>query len=335
MINLDMHSIPSERPDKNHPDGEIACIGVGTIGSSWASLFAWKGYEVNIYDQSKEAVKKAKILIKTHISSLNKSVSRRSENTEDVLDRIHIKSDLKAALDSVWYVQESVFESYEVKNPLFHKMDKITPPETILATSTSGLLITEIQKAVNHHPERCIIAHPWNPPHIMPLIEVIPGPETSAETVDRTIELMDKLDKKPVLIKKDIPGQIGNRLSAALWREAVDLVTKGIATPEEIDTVLKYGPGLRWAIMGLFLTYHLGGGTGGMEYFLKKGFGATFPEWWKDMAKWDEYPLESFERIIEKIKTYSTLNKMDYRALSQWRDRKLREILRIIENTDE
>jgi 3-hydroxypropionate dehydrogenase (NADP+) len=311
---------------------KIACIGVGTIGSSWASLFAWNKYEVNIYDESDDAIRRALELIKANLETLSTILSEPKETAKKAFDRIHVVANLEEALDNVWYVQESVFESYEVKKPLFYKMDEIAPSNTILATSTSGLLITEIQKAAKKHPERCIIAHPWNPPHIIPLVEVIPGPLTTEKVITKTMNFMDGLGKKTVLVKKDVPGQIGNRLSAALWREAVDLVNRGIVTAEDVDTVIKYGPGLRWALMGIFLTYHLGGGVGGIDYFLKKGFGQAFEMWWEDMAKWDRYPDESLTTIIEQVRAYGILKQIDYKSLTGWRDKKIVELLKLVED---
>ncbi|MEM4312045.1 MAG: 3-hydroxyacyl-CoA dehydrogenase NAD-binding domain-containing protein [Nitrososphaerales archaeon] len=161
---------------------------------------------------------------------------------EEALSKEKKASSLNEALKDVFYLQESVFESYDVKKPLFKEMSEIADAKTILASSTSGLLMSKIQRAVKNHPERCVIAHPWNPPHLMPLVEIVPRKKTSKEVIDETIKLMKEIGKKPALLRKEVVGMIGNRLSA-LWREAVDLVNKGIATVEDVDNVIKMAQG--------------------------------------------------------------------------------------------
>ncbi|ADC64365.1 3-hydroxyacyl-CoA dehydrogenase NAD-binding protein [Ferroglobus placidus DSM 10642] len=306
----------------------IACIGVGTIGSSWAALFAWNELQVRIYDANSEAIEKAINNIEAALEIL-REITGDKRSPKDLLDKIYIAKNLEDALIGVQYVQESAAESYEVKKSLFKAMDEFTESETILATSTSGLRISEIQKAARRHPERCITVHPFNPPHIIPLVEIVPGELTSEEVLRRTVEFMKRLNKKPVIVKKDIPGMIANRLTAALWREAVNLVHMGIATPEEIDTAVKYGPGLRWAITGVFLTYHLGGGKEGIKHFLES-LKESFSLRWKDLAKWTEYPPGSFEKIIKGMEKYPILSKMSYDEITKWRDMKIIEILKII-----
>jgi len=272
----------------------VSCVGVGTIGSSWTALFAWNGYEVKTYDANQNITRSAISSIKSAIKVLQK-VTDKKDDVESVLDRIHISKSLKDAVEDVWYVQESATEDYKVKKNLFEKMDEFSEPDTILATSTSALKISEIQKAAKKHPERCLTVHPFNPPHIIPLVEIVPGELTDEKVVEETFRFMENLGKKPVFVKKDIPGMIANRLTAALWREAVNLVVSGVATPEEIDLAVKYGPGLRWVLTGVFLTYHLGGGPKGMHHFLGS-LRESFSIRWKDLANWTDYPENSFEK---------------------------------------
>lgn len=312
---------------------KIACIGTGTIGHSWATLFAWKGYKVNIYDENKEVVNRALDLIKANLINLCGIERLSKDNAEEAFKRINVCDNLKDALNDAWYVQESIFESYELKKPLFAEMDELTDKDVILASSTSGLVMSEIQKAVKIHPERCIIVHPWNPPHLMPLIEVAPSKITSKDVISKTIEFMKALDKKPVLLKKESFGLIGNRLCAALWREAIDLVSKGIASIEDIDDVIKYGPSLRWLIMGEFLTYHLGGGLGGIRYFMEGSIGKGFREWMKDLATWHEYPEGSVDKIEEQVKNSSRVKDKDYKELTSWRDKKLSWLIKMMKQS--
>ncbi len=307
----------------------IACVGAGTIGSSWASLFAFNGFYVNLYDISEDAIKRALNQIDENVRHLTE-IFRTEEEVTDVTDRINYCYSMEDAVKDVFYVQESAAENYELKKDLFSRMDEITESDTILATSTSGLRISEIQNSAKKHPERCITVHPYNPPHIIPLVEVVAGELTSKETIENTLDLMKKIGKKPILVKKDVPGMVANRLAAALWREAVNLVVSGISTPEEIDTAIKYGPGLRWAITGTFLTYHLGGGEGGMSHFLEF-FKEHYRNVWSDLANWSSYPESSFEKILKGMENYALIKEKDYSELTRWRDKKLIEILRLIE----
>ncbi len=182
-----------------------------------------------------------------------------------------------------------MFESYAVKKEVYSKMDEVADQRIILSSSTSGLMMSEIQKAAKYHPERCIVSHPWNPSYLVPLVELSPGNLTSPETIKKTYELMEDIGKIPVVLKKEVPGFIANRLSAALWREALNLVDTGVASVEDVDKAIVNGPGLRWAIMGPYLTYHLGGGKGGIEYLLKH-IDVSKAKWLETMAKWTETP---------------------------------------------
>lgn len=305
---------------------KICCIGAGTIGCSWAALFAWNWIEVSIYDISKDALKGAKGRIQEIVKTLNEIFE--SRGTEEIMDRIKIYERLDEAVKEVDYVQESVAEKLEIKKELFFKLDQITDKETILATSTSGISISKIQEGVKRAPERCITVHPYNPPHLIPLVEIVPGNLTSQEITEKTYEFMKKIGKKPIIVKKDIPGMVANRLAAALWREAVNLVYSGVSTPEEIDLAIKYGPGIRWALSGIFLTYHLGGGPGGMKYFLEF-FDDHYKRIWSDLANFSEYPPGSFEKILNGMEIYK-FSKKSYDELTKWRDRNLIKLLRIV-----
>jgi 3-hydroxypropionate dehydrogenase (NADP+) len=226
------------------------------------------------------------------------------------------------------YVQESAFESYEVKKKIFSEVDKIND-SAIIATSSSGLLMTEIQKATRK-PERCIVAHPWNPPLLLRLVELVPGEKTSQETVQATYDLMERLDKTPVVVKKEVPGFIGNRIQAALWREALSLVDNGVASVEDVDRAVRAGPGARWAIMGPFLTLHLGGGPGGLRYHIDT-IQHGFNEYWKTMEDWKLMPYHAAKKAIEGVEQLPMVKEKTLQELIRWRDNKLVEILKIQE----
>jgi 3-hydroxypropionate dehydrogenase (NADP+) len=225
-------------------------------------------------------------------------------------------------------VQESIYESYDAKKTLFAKMDAVSDPDVILASSTSGLMMSEIQKAAERYPERCIVAHPWNPSYLVPLVELSPGRLTSEDTTKRTYDLMERIGKTPVVLKKEVPGFIANRLSVALWREALDLVDSGVASVEDVDRAVQAGPGLRWAIMGPYLTYHLGGGKGGIEYIMRH-IGPTKSSWLENMAKWTEIPESAVKKAIEGVSDLKLVKDNSFEELERWRDERLSKILKL------
>ena len=234
--------------------------------------------------------------------------------------------DITAFLDGVDYVQESVAETYEVKGKVYAEMDRAASPRTILASSSSGLLMSEIQKRLSR-PERCLIAHPFNPPHLVPLVELVPGRKTDPAIVERVKSFFEELGKIPVVLKLEVPGHIANRLAAALWREAIDLVIRGVASVEDVDKALYAGPGIRWALMGQHMIYHLGGGEGGYGYFIDH-IGKAFGAYWREMASWSEISPESRERLVEGVR--ESMGERNAAEIARWRDEKIVALLKVI-----
>ncbi len=306
----------------------VACVGVGTIGHSWATLFAIKGYNVAIYDLSSELLNSAMERIKFSAEFLAGNGIISKEEVQDAMNRIKVSSDMPDCVKNADYVQESTFESYEVKGKVFSEIDRINDV-AIIASSTSGLLMTKIQKAAKK-PERCIVAHPWNPPLLLKLVELVPGEKTSKETVQTTYDFIEKLDKIPVIVRKEVPGFIGNRLQAALWREALSLVNNGVATVEDIDKACWAGPGARWGIMGPFLTLHLGGGAKGLEYHIDT-IQHGFNEYWKSMDDWKEIPYHAAKKGIKGVEELPIVKQKTFEEMVKWRDNKLAMILKIQE----
>ena len=307
----------------------VACVGSGLIGQGWAALFALNGYEVAMQDLSEEKLAEAVERVRGHVDFLVQAGLGGS--AVEAMSRIETTTELSEALGDADFVQESVYESYDVKKPLYGEMDRIAPAEVIFASSTSGLLMTEVQKAMNVHPERGIVAHPWNPAHLVPLVELCPGELTSKETVDRTYALMEDIGKVPVVLKKEAQGFIANRLSAALWREALDLVDKGVASVEDVDKAVKAGPGIRWAIMGPYLTYHLGGGKGGIEYLMRH-IGTSKAAWLETMAKWTVTPESVIEKAIEGVE--EMVGDRSLEELEGWRDGYLIALYKLLWNQE-
>ncbi|MFQ6076293.1 MAG: 3-hydroxyacyl-CoA dehydrogenase family protein [Candidatus Bathyarchaeia archaeon] len=305
---------------------KVACVGAGLIGHSWATLFSAKGFEVTLQDIKEAQLKTAMRQIESELEFLAQNGLMERREVKSALNRVKITLSIAEAVGDADYVQESVFETYELKKAVFRDMDAHTPEEVILASSSSGLLMTEIQKATAR-PERCVVAHPWNPPLLIPLVEIVPGVKTSKQTVETTYSLMKQLGKVPVILRKEVPGYIANRLQAALWREAIDLVDRGVASVEDVDRAVWAGPGLRWAIMGPHLTFHLGGGERGIEYFIDH-IGRSHSFRWDDMEAWTEIPNSGAKKVVQGVKEMVGDRSME--ELVRWRDGKLVKILKAL-----
>jgi 3-hydroxyacyl-CoA dehydrogenase len=243
-----------------------------------------------------------------------------------IQEHLQYTRSIEHAARGAHYVQESCSEDYAVKKGVFAQLDRLCPGEVLLASSTSGLLMSEIQKAVTI-PQRCVIVHPVNPPHLMPAVEVVPGAKTSECTVERACQFCRLLGRVPVRLHKEVPGFVINRVSAALWREAVDLLVNGVASVEDIDRAISLGPGLRWAIMGPYLVYHLGGGRGGIEGFVEN-LGPAFETWWASMNTWTSLPPGAKKQVAKGVEEVVGLRSLE--ELSDDRDEKLLRLLRVL-----
>ncbi len=297
---------------------KVACIGSGLVGQSWAALYVLHGYDVVLQDISEEKLLRAVKRVYHHMDVLVEAGLVQKKNKAEI--QLTTTTRLKDALRGVDFVTESVYESLDVKRPLYAEMDELTPEDVVLASSTSGYMMSEIGRDMKNHPERAIVAHPWNPVHLIPLVELSPSPYTSKETINRTYKLMEDIDRVPVVLKKEAPGFIANRISVALWREALDIVNRGIASVEDVDKAVMAGPGIRWAMMGPYLTYHLGGGEGGIEYLMDH-IGVKKQEWLKDMANWTEFPEGVKDKAVQGVD--ELVGDMSLEELEAWRDQYL------------
>jgi carnitine 3-dehydrogenase len=257
----------------------VAVVGTGLVGAGWAVHFLAQGFDVTASDPAPHAR-----------DSLLRLVDRAWPVVEQLglrpgasRSRLEFTPDLAEAVGGAGFVQESGPERIELKAELFARMDAAAPPGTILASSTSGLAMSAIQ-ARCAHPGRCVIGHPFNPPYLIPLVEVVGGERTSPETVRRALGFYAACGKRPIHVRREVKGHIANRLQAALWREAVHLVAEGAASVEDVDAAVAWGPGLRWAAMGPHLVFHLGGGEGGMRHFMDHLSG-PFASWWEDLGE--------------------------------------------------
>ncbi len=307
---------------------KVACIGAGLIGHSWATLFAAEGLEVKIQDLTDGLVAKALQQIENNLNFLEQNGLLEEGEGKKAFERIEATTNLFDAVKDVDYVQESIVEDYETKKKIFKEMDAIVSEHTILASSTSALLMTHIQKETNK-PQRCIVAHPCLPPHLLPLVEIVPGEKTSRETSEVATEFMSKIGKIPVVLKREVPGHIVNRMNAALWREAIDLVDKGVATAEEVDKAFYAALGPRFAIMGPHLRAHLAGGNGGIEHFIE-AYGQSYTYRWKDMANWTTISNSATKKVVQGIKEMEIVRTKTFEEICRWRDKKLMKLLKLL-----
>lgn len=261
---------------------EVCCaaiVGTGLIGSAWAALFLAQGIEVIAVDPAPDAAVRLRRAIAAMIPML-KEIGATSPNSD--FERVRVEAEPGAGFADVHFVQENVPENLELKRAVLERVERWIDPDVIVASSTSALKISDIQ-ANARHPGRCVAGHPINPPHLVPLIEVSGGAGTADSTIEWAMSFYARLGKKPVRLNRDIEGHIAGRLSAALWREAVSLVDQGIAGVTEIDAAVRYGPGLRWATIGPHMTYHLGGGDGGIRHYLAH-LGPSQQKRWSDLG---------------------------------------------------
>ena len=265
----------------------VGVIGTGVIGASWAAWFLARGYEVSACDPMPGAQERLREAVARHWPVLEGMGLADGASPA----RLRVSADLAEALQGVDFVQENGPEREDLKVALFRDMDALLAPGVILASSSSGLLMSRVQGACRH-PERVVLGHPFNPPHMIPLVEVIGGALTSQQTVDRAMAFYAAIGKRPIHVRKEVPGHIANRLQAALWREAFHLVEHGVASVADVDTAIAYGPGLRWALMGPFLNLHLSGGEGGLRHMLDH-IGPPMESWWADLGT---------PRITEELK---------------------------------
>jgi 3-hydroxyacyl-CoA dehydrogenase len=254
----------------------IAVIGTGVIGASWTSLFLAKGLRVVATDVAPNAEAALRKFVETAWPALQ----RLGLSPGASLSNLSFTPDLAEAVAGADLVQENGPERIEFKRKLYGQLDELLPPETIIASSSSGLTMSEIQLGAASHPERCVIAHPFNPPHLVPLVEIVGGAKTSEQTIQRAWDFYSAIGKKPVRLNKEVPGHVANRLQAALGREVYHLVAEGVVSAADVDTALCWGPGLRWGIMGNMMLNHLGGGSGGIEHFFQQ-FTGPLTAWWK------------------------------------------------------
>jgi 3-hydroxyacyl-CoA dehydrogenase len=261
------------------PIRRIAIVGTGVIGASWTSLFLAKGLEVVATDIAPNAEASLRKFVEAAWPALN----RLGLSPGASQSNLKFTAALAQAVADAELVQENGPERIDFKQKLYGQLDELLPPDVIIASSSSGLRMSEIQSGAASHPERCVIAHPFNPPHLIPLVEIVGGAKTSEATIRRAAEFYTSIGQRTVRLNKEMPGHVANRLQAALAREVYYLVADGVVSAADVDTALCWGPGLRWGVMGNMMLNHLGGGPGGIEHFFQQ-FTGPMAAWWKTLG---------------------------------------------------
>jgi carnitine 3-dehydrogenase len=300
----------------------VGLVGAGVIGGGWALHYLRMGLDVDIYDPGPRAVQGVASML-TEIWPLMERIGVRAGASPD---RVTFHADIAAAVADADIVQESTPEDSQAKRAVIAEIDRAARPDVIIASSTSGFAMTMLQ-ADCRNPERCVVGHPFNPPYLIPLVEVVGGECTDPAAVDWLAAFYANVGKRPLRLTRELPGFVGNRLQEAMWREALHMVAAGEASVEEIDEAIAYGPGLRWAQMGPCLTFHLAGGSGGMEYMLDH-FGAALLEPWTRLQA-PPLTAELRERMVD-----GCLREAGGRSvaeLERLRDEFLAELLALVE----
>ena len=307
----------------------VTVCGAGTIGSGFAAYFALKGLKTIVFEkeeaflaQAEKNVRQvAEIYVKYGIAG----------NAEDVLKNISYTHDPEKAFANASFVQENCPEKIEIKREMIALMEKYLPEDAIISSSSTGMP-AEMIAGEAKHPERILVSHPFNPSYLIPLVEICKSKWTEQKYVDATVEFFKACDKTPVLVLKDKPGFVANRLAHALWREEVALVTEGVCTLEDADNAVAYGPGLRWGIMGPALGYELGAGELGLGEMLRR-YSASSNAIFADLSKFDETPSE-FPNIAEEQMTELKKDLPEYVGhsipeITAYRDGMLVELLKM------
>ena len=298
-------------------------LGAGTIGASWTALFLARGLAVRVYDPAGDT----ESLVRAFIARAWPALERLGLAPDADPTRFTVHADPAAAVEGADLVQESGPENLAAKRALYARIDAALAPDAVLASSTSGLMPSALQEG-RAGPERYVVGHPFNPPHLIPLVEVVGGRLTDPAVVDWTAAFYASLGKRPIRVRREMPGHVANRMQAALYREAIHLVLEGAASIEDVDTAIAAGPGLRWALMGPHLAHHLAGGRAGMRHLLEH-IGPGIESWWADLGRPELSPA-----VIERlVAAFAATRPRPIAELEAERDALLLALLETLQST--
>ncbi len=256
----------------------VAVVGAGLIGGSWAALFLAHGHTVRVYDAAEDAAERVRASVATAWPALERLCGA----LPGWEARLSVHATPAEAVTGATFVQESLPERLPIKHAVYAQIEPALAPGAVVSTSSSGLLLSDLQQGFAD-PSRLLLGHPYNPPHLIPLVELLVNERTGADVLATAEAFYAGVGKVTIRLNREVPGHVANRLQAALWREAIDLVVSGVASVADVDKAVVAGPGLRWAVMGPHQLFHLGGGEGGMAMFCER-YRDSFHTWWDSMA---------------------------------------------------
>lgn len=306
------------------PLSTATAVGCGVIGAGWVARFRLNGIDVSVFDPSPEA---ARVIDAVHENALLAWRDLDLEPEPDAVGALEICNSIEEAVSDAQLVVESVPERLEIKHSTLAEIDRVAPADAVIASSTSGFRPTQLAEPLSH-PDRLIVGHPFNPVYLLPLVEVVAGTHTDESVVERSLEWYRSLGMHPLRVRAEIDAHIADRLMEAVWREALWLVNDGVATTDEIDDAIRYGFGLRWAQMGLFETYRIAGGEGGMRHFIGQ-FGECLTWPWTKLMDVPELTDELVDTIAAQSDAQSGHH--DVRELERIRDRNVAAMLLALE----
>ncbi|GAB3271128.1 3-hydroxyacyl-CoA dehydrogenase NAD-binding domain-containing protein [Kineosporia babensis] len=301
------------------PSERVTALGAGLIGRSWTALFLAAGKTVTVYDPDIDAQARVH---QTLAEAWPVLTSLGLANGAIPVSKLHFTDDPIEAVRRADFVQESIPERLDLKHQLYAAVETSIPEGTIVATSASGLTLTELQAGWKD-PDPLVLGHPFNPPHLIPLVEVMGNLRTAPDAVARARAFYESVGKVTIEVRREVPGHVANRLQAALWREAIHLVNEGVATVSDIDKAVSAGPGVRWAAMGPTTLFHLGGDDGGLADFCER-YAESFNRWWDDLGT-PHLDGPTVERLVQGIEDAAL---GDIRELAKRRDELVEKVVR-------
>jgi len=305
---------------------KVAIIGAGAIGRGWAALCASAGWECALFDTDVRVADRAVAEIARRARALATLGRAPAQTVEQGLRRVRLSRSLLQACGNADWIIESVPEDLKAKQRVFENLSQVARPEAVITSSSSGLPITEIaSRSRDQH--RCLVAHPLNPPELIPLVEVVPGKFTAPPAAESVRQWLRALGRIPITLKREVPGNAVGRIAAAVWRECIELVLAGVMDVDDIDRAVSLGPGLGWAAAGPHLTYHLGASDEGVKRFLEQLL-QSFESWWASLAQWTKLEPEQVQALTDQIeRAYG--GRLD--VIREARDRRLAAILQALE----
>ncbi len=314
----------SDSPYRSKDIGTVAIVGGGLIGGAWAAFFLSRGLAVRVHDPRPDGEVSIRPIVEQALADIAELALLPTISN----DALQFCPTLEDAVGPADYVQENAPEILELKQGLLARIDAIAAPDVLIGSSTSSLRATDLQRDCRH-PERVLVAHPFNPPHLVPLVELVRGDKTALLAQDAAYAWFESLGKAPIRVAREARGHVANRMSSALWREAVHIVAEGIASVEDVDRAIRFGPGLRWAVDGPHMLYHLGGGAGGMAAYLDHLGPAQ-------EARWAELGTPTLDARTRELLVAGVADEADGRTvavLAAERDRRLIAVLQALDET--